>query len=85
MRPYPRADRALQHLRHTQAVYQYGRYPQRHALGMMPPLPEGTLIAHITAIRAKYGAPTQEHLTITDGRSFFADREGDGVLDEDPT
>ncbi|WP_392971241.1 hypothetical protein [Streptomyces sp. LN245] len=32
-RPYPNADRALRNLRHQQAVYKYGRVPQRYVLG----------------------------------------------------
>ncbi|MFJ4418307.1 hypothetical protein [Streptomyces sp. NPDC088925] len=33
-RPYPNRDRALRHLRHTQAVYLYGRVPVRYVLGL---------------------------------------------------
>jgi hypothetical protein len=32
-RPYPNADRALNNLRRQQAVYRYGRVPQRYVLG----------------------------------------------------
>jgi hypothetical protein len=32
-RPYPNRDRALRHLRYSQATYLYGRCPQRVALG----------------------------------------------------
>ena len=33
-RPYPNADRASRNLRRQQAVYQYGRVPQRYVLGL---------------------------------------------------
>lgn len=39
-RPYPNADRTLRNLRHQQAVYQYGRFPQRHVLGFDVPHPQ---------------------------------------------
>ncbi|GHD70059.1 hypothetical protein GCM10010317_076530 [Streptomyces mirabilis] len=39
-RPYPNADRALRNLRHQQAVYQYGRVPQRYVLGFDVPHPQ---------------------------------------------
>lgn len=32
-RPYPNTDRALRHLQRTRAAYQYGRVPQRYAMG----------------------------------------------------
>lgn len=32
-RPYPNRDRALRYLRHTQAVYLYGRIPVRYVTG----------------------------------------------------
>lgn len=32
-RPYPNRDRALRHLRYSQAAYLYGRCPQRVVLG----------------------------------------------------
>jgi hypothetical protein len=32
-RPFPNVDRALRNLRHQQAVYKYGRVPQRYVLG----------------------------------------------------
>lgn len=35
---YPDRDRALRHLRRTQAVYLYGRCPQRVVLGLDQPL-----------------------------------------------
>ncbi|MEU1219211.1 hypothetical protein [Streptomyces microflavus] len=31
---YPNPIRALRHLKRTQATYLYGRFPQRHILGM---------------------------------------------------
>lgn len=31
---YPNRDRALRHIKRAQAVYLYGRFPQRYALGM---------------------------------------------------
>lgn len=31
---YPNRERALRHLKRTQAVYLYGRFPQRYILGM---------------------------------------------------
>lgn len=34
MRVYPDRGRALRHLRYTQAVYRYGRFPRRYVLGM---------------------------------------------------
>jgi hypothetical protein len=33
-RPYPNRARALRHLRWAQAVYRYGRCPQRYVLGV---------------------------------------------------
>jgi len=33
-RPYPNADRASRNLRRQQAVFLYGRVPQRHVLGL---------------------------------------------------
>jgi len=35
---YPDRDRALRHLRRSQAVYLYGRFPQRFVLGLDQPL-----------------------------------------------
>lgn len=49
MRPYPNRDLALRHLRHTQAVYRYGRFPQRYILGM-PPLDGPELQAASTSL-----------------------------------
>ncbi len=34
MSRYPDRDRALRHLQRTQAVYRYGRFPQRHIIGI---------------------------------------------------
>ena len=31
---YPDRDRALRHIKRTQAAYLYGRFPQRYILGM---------------------------------------------------
>jgi hypothetical protein len=39
-RPYPNADRALRNLRHQQAVYLYGRVPQRYVMGFDMPRPQ---------------------------------------------
>jgi hypothetical protein len=39
-RPYPNAERALNNLRRQQAVYQYGRFPQRYVMGFDVPHPQ---------------------------------------------
>lgn len=31
---YPNRDRSLRHIKRTQAIYLYGRFPQRIVLGM---------------------------------------------------
>jgi uncharacterized protein (DUF924 family) len=42
-RVYPDRERALRHLRYKQAVYRFGRFPQRYVLGIDQSFSDGGL------------------------------------------